>query len=66
MKIGFLAAMPQEATAYYRKAHEATKSVMHIKGTMVRVSGIGKVNAAMATLDLIKAGSQGIVTGKRA
>lgn len=63
MKVGLITAMNQEAEAYYPKALNAVYEVQEHEGTLVRISGIGKVNASIATKELIDAGAEAILIG---
>lgn len=63
MRIGLLTAMPEEASAYFPAAKYAFDQVRKIDGVAVRISGVGKVNAALATAELIRAGSDVIFVG---
>lgn len=63
MKIGLLTAMQEEMEAYNPKATKAKDEVIESEGILHRVSGIGKVNASIATMELIQAGAEAIFIG---
>lgn len=63
MKVGLITAMREEAEKYYPQAMNATYDTVEIEGTLVRISGIGKVNASIATKELIEAGADAILIG---
>ena len=63
MKVGLLTAMPQEMVAYYPAAANSDKYTVNVEGVLCRTSGIGKVNATIAAVDLIRAGAEIIYIG---